>query len=53
MLRSDGNENNEIGLPLTLLRLRPEHEMAVVEMGMYVAGEIAELAALARPPWAW
>ncbi|HET7677488.1 MAG TPA: UDP-N-acetylmuramoyl-tripeptide--D-alanyl-D-alanine ligase [Candidatus Limnocylindrales bacterium] len=49
VLRSEGNENNEIGLPLTLLRLGPEHEVAVLEMGMYVPGEIALLARLARP----
>ncbi len=48
-LRSEGNQNNEIGLPLTLLRLGPEHEAAVLEMGMYVSGEIADLAAMARP----
>jgi UDP-N-acetylmuramoyl-tripeptide--D-alanyl-D-alanine ligase len=48
-LKSEGNENNEIGLPLTLLRLGPEHEACVVEMGMYVAGDIAALAALAMP----
>ena len=48
-LRSEGNQNNEIGLPLTLLGLRPEHEAAVLEMGMYVGGEIAELARIARP----
>ena len=48
-LRNEGNQNNEIGLPLTLLRLGPEHEAAVLEMGMYVGGEIAELAAMARP----
>jgi len=48
-LKSPGNENNEIGLPLTLLRLGPEHEIAVVELGMYGAGDIAALAALARP----
>jgi UDP-N-acetylmuramoyl-tripeptide--D-alanyl-D-alanine ligase len=48
-LKSRGNENNEIGLPLTLLRLGPEHEVAVVELGMYVTGDIAALAALARP----
>ena len=49
VLRNEGNENNEIGLPLTLLRLGPEHAVAVLEMGMYVAGDIAVLAALARP----
>jgi UDP-N-acetylmuramoyl-tripeptide--D-alanyl-D-alanine ligase len=48
-LRNEGNQNNEIGLPLTLLRLGPEHEAAVLEMGMYVGGEIAELARIARP----
>ena len=48
-LRSAGNQNNEIGLPLTLLELGPEHEAVVLEMGMYVGGEIADLAALARP----
>ena len=48
-LRSEGNANNEIGLPLTLMRLRPQHEAAVLEMGMYVGGEIAQLAAIARP----
>ncbi len=48
-LRSEGNRNNEIGLPLTLLDLSPEHEAAVLEMGMYVGGEIADLAAMARP----
>jgi UDP-N-acetylmuramoyl-tripeptide--D-alanyl-D-alanine ligase len=48
-LRNEGNQNNEIGLPLTLLRLGPEHEAAVLEMGMYVGGEIAELARMAKP----
>ena len=48
-LRNEGNLNNEIGLPLTVLRLGPEHEAAVLEMGMYVGGEIAELARIGRP----
>ncbi|MFL5674697.1 MAG: UDP-N-acetylmuramoyl-tripeptide--D-alanyl-D-alanine ligase [Chloroflexota bacterium] len=48
-LRNEGNQNNEVGLPLTVLRLRPEHEAAVFEMGMYVGGEIADLARIARP----
>ena len=48
-LSSEGNQNNEIGLPLTLLRLGPEHRAVVLEMGMYVGGEIATLARLGRP----
>ena len=48
-LRNEGNQNNEIGLPLTVMRIGPEHEAAVLEMGMYVGGELAELARIARP----
>jgi UDP-N-acetylmuramoyl-tripeptide--D-alanyl-D-alanine ligase len=48
-LRTEGNQNNEIGLPLTLLRLTAEHRAAVLEMGMYVGGDIADLATIARP----
>ena len=48
-LKTEGNQNNEVGLPLTLMRLGPEHEAAVLEMGMYVSGEIADLAAMAGP----
>jgi UDP-N-acetylmuramoyl-tripeptide--D-alanyl-D-alanine ligase len=48
-LRTEGNQNNEVGLPLTVLRLGPEHEAAVLEMGMYVGGEIRELAEIGLP----
>ncbi len=48
-LWSEGNENNEIGLPLTVLRLDRSIEALVLEMGMYVGGEIADLARIARP----
>jgi UDP-N-acetylmuramoyl-tripeptide--D-alanyl-D-alanine ligase len=48
-LATQGNYNNEIGVPLTLLRLRAEHKLAVVELGMNHPGEIAKLAAMARP----
>jgi UDP-N-acetylmuramoyl-tripeptide--D-alanyl-D-alanine ligase len=48
-LKSPGNLNNEIGLPLTLLKLTPEHERAVLEMGFYVPGEIEFLCDLALP----
>ena len=48
-LKSYGNYNNEIGLPLTLLHLGPEHERVVLEMGMYALGEIAQLAEIALP----
>ncbi len=46
---TEGNFNNDIGVPLTLLRLRALHQAAVVELGMNHPGEIAYLAALAKP----
>jgi UDP-N-acetylmuramoyl-tripeptide--D-alanyl-D-alanine ligase len=48
-LKSWGSYNNEIGLPLTLLHLDPNHERVVLEMGTYALGEITELASVARP----
>ncbi|WP_323002788.1 UDP-N-acetylmuramoyl-tripeptide--D-alanyl-D-alanine ligase [Denitromonas sp.] len=49
VLATAGNFNNDIGLPLTLLRLRAEHRVAIIEMGMNHPGEIAYLSGLAAP----
>lgn len=49
LLKSEGNYNNEIGVPLTLLKLCPTHECAVIEMGMHQLGEIASYCEWARP----
>jgi UDP-N-acetylmuramoyl-tripeptide--D-alanyl-D-alanine ligase len=49
VLKTEGNLNNEYGLPLTLAKLEPEHEAAVVELGMSRRGELARLTAIAEP----
>jgi UDP-N-acetylmuramoyl-tripeptide--D-alanyl-D-alanine ligase len=46
---AEGSQNNEVGLPLTLCKLEPDTEVAVVEMGMRGLGQIAELCDVARP----
>ncbi|RKF15888.1 UDP-N-acetylmuramoyl-tripeptide--D-alanyl-D-alanine ligase [Alginatibacterium sediminis] len=49
VLATGGNFNNDIGVPLTLLRLQPQHQRAVIELGANHAGEIAYTASLAAP----
>ena len=48
-LATEGNLNNHIGVPLTLLKLKPEHRIAIIEMGASKRGDIAELCAIAEP----
>ena len=48
-LATRGNFNNEIGVPLTLFRMQPQHQAAVIELGMNHPGEIAVLSDIARP----
>lgn len=49
VLKTEGNFNNEVGLPLTVLRIRDEHEIAVIEMGISDFGEMSRLTAIAQP----
>ena len=49
VLRTAASYNNEIGVPLTFLQMEPTHEVAVIEIGFYVPGEIADLCRLVRP----
>jgi len=49
VLRSAASFNNEIGVPMTFLGVEPSHQVAVIEIGFYVPGEIADLATLVRP----
>jgi UDP-N-acetylmuramoyl-tripeptide--D-alanyl-D-alanine ligase len=48
-LKTEGNLNNQYGLPLTLLRLRPEHRYAALELGMSAPGELRALSGIAAP----
>ena len=49
VLKTEGNLNNQIGVPMTLSRIQPQHQAAVVEMGISGFGEMRELAVMARP----
>ncbi|MFA5876619.1 MAG: UDP-N-acetylmuramoyl-tripeptide--D-alanyl-D-alanine ligase, partial [Candidatus Margulisiibacteriota bacterium] len=49
VLKNEGNLNNEIGVPKTLLQLEPKHRAAVIEMAMQGRGEIVQIAQIARP----
>ena len=51
VLATQGNLNNHIGVPLTLLKLKPYHEIAIVEMGANHPGEIAVLSEITKPNW--
>lgn len=49
ILKTEGNYNNEIGLPLTVFQIRPEHQVAVLEMGIDHFGEMHRLASVSQP----
>ena len=52
VLKTEGNFNNQIGVPMTISRIEKEHEVAVVEMGISDFGEMTELAKIAKPTMA-
>ena len=51
VLATQGNLNNHIGVPLTLLKLKPDHEIGIIEMGANHPGEIATLSEIVNPNW--
>ncbi|MCH8547098.1 MAG: UDP-N-acetylmuramoyl-tripeptide--D-alanyl-D-alanine ligase [Cryomorphaceae bacterium] len=53
VLATEGNLNNHIGVPLSLLRLKPSHQIAIIEMGANGIGQIEELSALAQPDYGY
>ena len=52
VVKTEGNQNSQIGLPLTMFRLSPEYDAAVIEMGMSEFGEMSRIAAVAAPDYA-
>lgn len=52
VMKTEGNFNSQVGLPLTMFRLSPEHQAAVIEMGMSDFGEMSRLARIAAPDYA-
>ena len=52
VMRTEGNQNSQVGLPLTMFRLAPDYDAAVIEMGMSEFGEMSRLAAIAAPGYA-
>jgi UDP-N-acetylmuramoyl-tripeptide--D-alanyl-D-alanine ligase len=52
VMKTEGNQNSQIGLPLTMFRLSPEYDAAVIEMGMSEFGEMSRLASVASPDYA-
>jgi UDP-N-acetylmuramoyl-tripeptide--D-alanyl-D-alanine ligase len=52
VMKTEGNFNSQVGLPLTMFRLSPEHQAAVIEMGMSDFGEMSKLARIAAPDYA-